>query len=334
MAVVVRSRCEVPMGALHPCPEQFCCRRISRPSPDVSQRHLAYPHPGVQDPGVLEGVRDQPQTGGVPQTEVSTPAILEADSRVASEHPGAVFDHVVSEFTEHPGGSELGPVRHPERVVVRIVGERPHPELAVGVEGRASHDVAGIADVFGIGLVTCSQRLNQVPEEPHAPVSPGQRKDPRIQAALLLGGDLGPQGLKEFGVDIAFDEHGGHLPSIRDHPIGVGRLVDRGGEGHEAEPVGARVHPVYRLSTPLGIEVLVYETGCPSIGHSTSEHRATEAVAGQAGRPQHLGPHDHLCRAQCCGPGIQLRLKQVRDPDGSGHHRVCHREKLWCTAEG
>ena len=245
-----------------------------------------------------------------------------------------MFDHVVSEFTEHPGGHELGPVRHPERVVVVVVDERPHSVLAVGVEGRTPEDVAGITHVVGIGLVARRQRVDQVPEEPHAPVSPGQREDTRVEAALLLGRNLDPEGGKQLVGHVAVDQDGGDLPAIGYHPIGMGRLVDGRREGHEAEPVGARVHPVYRLAPPLGVQVLVHETGSPSVSHSPSEHRAAEAVAGEAGRAQHLGSHDDLGRPEHRGPGVQLRLEQVHDLVDRGHRNAGQPRKLWCTAAG
>ena len=215
-----------------------------------------------------------------------------------------------------------------------VVGERPHSELAVGVEGRTPQDVARITHVVGIGLVARRQGVDQVPEEPHAPVSPGQRENTWVQAALLLGRNLDPEGGEQLVGHVAVDQYGGDLPTIGYHPIGVGRLVDGRREGHEAEPVGARVHPVYRLAPPLGVQVLVHETGSPSVSHSPSEHRAAEAVAGEAGRSQHLGSHDDLGRPEHRGPGVQLRLEQVHDLVDRGHRNAGQPRKLWCTAAG
>ena len=269
---------------------------------------------------MLEGVWNQAQAGGVAQAEEPAPATRESDRQVTAAHPGAVLDHVVAEFPEHPGGHELGPVRHAERMVGRVAGEGPHPELAVGVEGRAPEDVAGIPHVVGIRLPSTRQGIDQVLEEPYAPVSPGQREDPGVEASLLLCRHLHPECLQQVVGDVAVDQHGGDLPAFCDHPVGVRGLVDRRGEGHEAEPVGTGVHPVDRLAAPLFVEVLTYEAGRPPVRHGPSEHRATEAVPGEAGRSEHLGLHHDLGRAQGGGAGVQLRLKSINDRVDR-HHR-------------
>ena len=304
-------------GPVDPGPQHPTVGRDEGTITYVGQGHLPHPDPGVQHPGVLERIRHQPEAGGVAQAEVAPPGPVESDCGIAALHPGTVLDHVVAQLAEHPGGHELGPVGHPEWMPIRVAGERPHAELPVGVEGGAPQDVSGVAHPVGVGLATGSQLVDQVPEEPDAAVAPGEAQDPRIQPTLLLLGNLDPQPGQQFVIDVTVDQHAGNLPPVGDDPVGVGRLVDRGGEHHEAEPLCSGIHEVDRLAPTLVVEYLVGPAGRPAVGHRPAEHGPAEAVPAETRRAEHVGPHDVRGRPNALGAGGQFHLEYV-GPDRAG----------------
>ena len=126
--------------------------RGARQGPNVGECELAHPGPGVQDPGVLEGVGHEPQAGGVAEAEVAAPFAVEAGCGVAAAGPGAVLDLVVAQLAEQPGTQELCPVGNPEGVSLGVPEVGAHTELAVPVEGGAAQDVSGIGHLLGLGL--------------------------------------------------------------------------------------------------------------------------------------------------------------------------------------
>ena len=253
MAVVVAPSRKVPSGPRDPSRQPLHGGGIARQVSLVGQGDLPDSHPGVQHPGVLEGVRHEAQSGGVTEAEESPPLLVEGHRRLPTLHSGTVLDHVVTEFPEQPGGHELGPVGRPEGMVGWVAGEGPHTKLAVGVEGGTPEDVTGVAYQVRIGLLAGGQGVNQVAEEPDAAVSSSQAQDPGVQASSLLFWHLHPQRGHQFLCDLTLHQDPGHFPPFGDDPVGVGRLIDGRSEGHETEPMAIGFNRVDGLAPTFGV---------------------------------------------------------------------------------
>ena len=241
---------------------------------------------------MVDHVRHHAQTGRVAQPEVAAPLLVQ-HSGVGVDGPRAVLDQVEADLAHQPPRQEVRAVRHRERVLRAEALEIGQPELAVAVERGAAHQVRRGAEHVRIGLLSCSKALRDSVEESAAAVAARPDDGASVGAAALLQGHVRTQPLQAFGVDRAFDQGQGDVPTGGDHPVLTLTLFQHLRERNQPPGVLTRGDPVDRHTATEVVHVERLTGHPPVVGDEVPDDAAGETVPGGAGSA-HVGRVAHL----------------------------------------
>ena len=276
----------------------------------IGQREFANADPGMDQPRMVHEERDETESGGIAEAEEPTPAIIEADRSGASPDLRAVLDDVVAEFSVQERSEELGAEAGGQWMIGRVAVEGTHAVLAVPVERRTAHDVAGVSHLVGVGLPSGSQILDELVEEADTAVAARQHEEPRVETTFLLAGDVLASVFDDGVVGDTVDKRRADLPAFSDHPVGVGVLGEGLGEGDERDgvPLGIDLVDGQALTGVVHLEPRPGEL--PTVRLGPTQHGPAEGVTGRPSGAEHLRLHHEVGRPQL-GAG-EARVEFVR----------------------